>query len=529
MKMPHLIALFGCLLGSPAVISPPASGQDALGAGDALDANLNRRTGRRNQTSQRLDFRSRNLLVTGDIAGARGFRGTVGYSAADDFRGLTGSDDLFQFHSNSALTSLSIIQSGSVFQDFRLGQNIGQLSYRRPGRSGAAPNHVTSRLMYGDMADARSQLDQVTFERLVAGRRSRLGEPSRLGLALNDEGQAFMMSASSLQGLGLTPLEGGDRAPLTSYDRMRRREEDRRGSAADRLGLLSSNRFNDARIISILPDQSINAENRAGDEPYLDILRRIAERYESATNVDVEVESDLLTGLSEQYQSLRNRLVAKGIGSKSVIPDQPVERFDPSDSSDDIQPDVAVERPVPQKGPEIELTTIERFGVILKHGEQLQHYFSARDDRFSELMRTAEERLGKGEYFWAERRFNRALRFMPSHPLAQAGVAHAQIGAGLYLPCAFTLRRLLTGQPEMIDVRYASELLPAPNRLAKAVIELQLRIDQQIEVAPHGFVLAYLGHHLDDPTLIREGLEHMRTAPDDEAFITLLQSVWGED
>lgn len=522
MKKSLKTALFGCLLGSLAVISPPASGQDALGAGDALDANLNRSTGSRNPASRRLDFRSRNLLVTGDIAGARGFRGTVGYSAADDFRGLTAADDLFRFHSNSALTSLSVIQSGPVFMDFRMGQNLGQLAYRRPGQSNAIPHNATTSLMYGDLADARSHLDQVTLERFVTDRRTRLTEPSRIGLALSDSGQALMMSASSLQGLGLTPIEEGDRAPLTSYDRMRLRED----RAAGRLGLPSQNRFDDSRITSILVDQSINAVNRTTDEEYINILRRIAERYESASNVDNEVERKFLTGLSEQYQSLRNRLVAKGLGSRSVVPDRPVDRFDPFN---EILPDVPDERPMQQKMPEIELTRIERFGVILKHGEQLQHYSTNRDNRFNELMRTAEERISKGEYFWAERRFSRALRIMPSHPLAQAGVAHAQIGAGLYLPSAFTLRRLLTGQPEMIDVRYASELLPDQNRLDQAVFELRERIDQQIEIAPHGFVLAYLGHQLDDPSLIQEGLEHMRSAPDDEVFITLLQSVWNED
>ena len=78
--------------------------QNALDAGNgtALDAGLSPYQGSYNQPLPVPNFRSRNLLVTGNVAGGRGFRDTVGYSAEFDFRGETGSDDLFRERANSA-------------------------------------------------------------------------------------------------------------------------------------------------------------------------------------------------------------------------------------------------------------------------------------------------------------------------------------------------------------------------------------------------------------------------------------------
>ena len=103
---------------------------------------------------------------------------------------------------------------------------------------------------------------------------------------------------------------------------------------------------------------------------------------------------------------------------------------------------------------------LEEYGLILKHGQRVERLSTGEDDRFNELLASGEEALREGKYFWAERRFDRALRFVPGHPMATAGLANTQIAAGLYLSAAITLRSLFTYQPEMMDVRYEPGLLP---------------------------------------------------------------------
>ena len=72
-------------------------------------------------------------------------------------------------------------------------------------------------------------------------------------------------------------------------------------------------------------------------------------------------------------------------------------------------------------------------------------------------------------------------------------------------------------------MRSARGLPPSPVRFDVAVEQLRNRItrierDRQLR----GFVLAYIGHQLDDRALVVEGLGLM----DDEPFRALLEAVW---
>ena len=210
----------------------------------------------------------------------------------------------------------------------------------------------------------------------------------------------------------------------------------------------------------------------------------------------------LLAELSDQFDQLRSEL--------SETPP-------PADSDEPgMEPTVKPKR-----------LSLEEFGIILRHGERLDRLATEDQSRFSELLTTAEQKLGDGEYFWAERYFARALRFVPDHPLASAGLAHAQIGAGLPVPAALSLRRLLSSYPEMIDVQYAPNLLPSKVRLNIAVRVIRDRMArQQRDRALLAFLLAYIGHQVDDRALIVEGLDAMAAAERDDPLLPLLRVVW---
>jgi hypothetical protein len=136
--------------------------------------------------------------------------------------------------------------------------------------------------------------------------------------------------------------------------------------------------------------------------------------------------------------------------------------------------------------------------------------------------------LRRGEYFWAERRFLRALRFVPGHPLATAGLGHAQLGAGLYESAALTLRSLLMHQPEMIDTRYDESLLPNRVRLLTAIEEIRSPSEMS-QGESTGFLLAYVGHQLDDAELVSDGLRMMEEAKPESTLRPLLEAVWVDD
>ncbi|MCI0362809.1 MAG: hypothetical protein L0219_02940, partial [Phycisphaerales bacterium] len=318
---------------------------------------------------------------------------------------------------------------------------------------------------------------------------------------------------------------------------------------------------------------------------YNRILQRIANRYATATVsddlVDTEVGTEVSTKLNKEYNALRDQL-ARPTGREldprrqavaqrgddlpgDVVPGGRRTLTSPTESSDDraradarasddrasrrgdlpgaaqpeepfaARPDRATE------GPGIDAQGIvpgsedrdrqpprapEDFGVFLRHGERVERLSAPSQDRFNELMASAEQKLREGDYFWAERRFERALRFVPGHPMAMVGAAHAQLGGGLYLSASLSLRNLFTNQPEMIDVIYAPELLPNRQRLDEAVTGLRRRLEGPVDHAAYAFLLAYIGHQIADRALVEEGLDVMGKADPENPLTALLRSIW---
>jgi len=81
----------------------------------------------------------------------------------------------------------------------------------------------------------------------------------------------------------------------------------------------------------------------------------------------------------------------------------------------------------------------------------------------------------------------------------------------------------------MIDVRYAPELLPNRPRLLDAIETLDARIRTQQDRTTAAFVLAYIGHVLDERSYVARGLAIMGEDSPDDPLLPLLRSVWLTD
>ena len=165
--MSHRTLAAGLTLGTILVATAPSAGQDSLG-GYALDGSLFGGPNSLNQTAPLANYRSRNLLVTGNVVGGRGFRETVGYTAEFDFRAETGSDDLFAERANSALSAPNFFTGGRTMDMVRYGQYLNEVEYQS-ATMGSTIKNFNSRLYVPDnLDDQRLRLDQIAISSSAA-------------------------------------------------------------------------------------------------------------------------------------------------------------------------------------------------------------------------------------------------------------------------------------------------------------------------------------------------------------------------
>jgi hypothetical protein len=177
----------------------------------------------------------------------------------------------------------------------------------------------------------------------------------------------------------------------------------------------------------------------------------------------------------------------------------------------------------------LEPMTALDFGLILIHGQQIESLSTGDHSRFDDLVAAGEQALREGEYLRADRRFTRALRFIPGQPLATVGLISSQVGAGLYLSAALTLKSLLVFQPEMIDARLNEALLPRPQELDRTISILTGRLQKDEDLHRYGLILAWIGHQLDRDHLVQSGLDAMRRSGRESVFTSLLEQIWTTD
>jgi hypothetical protein len=170
--------------------------------------------------------------------------------------------------------------------------------------------------------------------------------------------------------------------------------------------------------------------------------------------------------------------------------------------------------------------SVEEISEVLRHGGRISRLGAEDKRRVDELIGQGEQALRDGDYFKAERRFLQAQDLTRANPLVEVGIAHSQLGAGLYLSASLTLRNLFLENPELIDAVYDPALLPPPARLARVVAMIRNRIDLGEDRSGYGLLLAYIGHQTADRAMVEEGLALVGGTPSLDASRELLQGVW---
>ncbi|MEE2906624.1 MAG: hypothetical protein VX527_02220 [Planctomycetota bacterium] len=360
-------------------------------------------------------------------------------------------------------------------------------------------------------------------------------EPRVVGTGIDANQQMIRYTASNLRGLGAifrggSPIDIG----MTQYDLLRAREDERdeRGNRF-KLGEAYETRFAPDLMEKDRISNRIQANRVGQTSPQVEsVMEQMAQRYKE---INPE-ETDLVGQFEQDYRQVQRDIaqfqiqprVDRQAELEELLQDETEDLEAGPELPMPVTPDNIVPGEVDETGMPAELPELnyDNVGMILRHGQRVDSLAIGDKSRFDELMKAGQSKLKDREYFWAEKRFARALRFTPGHPLATAGLAHSQIGSGLHLTAALTLKSLLGFQPEMIDVVYDPSLLPDIADFERTIKEIDERIAKDEDLDDYGFLLAYIGHQLDRPELIRRGLNAMARANQDLVFTDLLTRIW---
>lgn len=597
----------------------PAAAQNALDAplhlgpdqSRALDRNLGVGTGRVNQAAPQQDYRARNLVVTGDVAGGRGFRGSVGYRAEDDFAAATSQAATIEFRRGSAYSNPLALNTSIANDRFALATGIGSqqymsdYAYTRMSAMGLTGVTLAGRgLETSALGAARARLDLMTVLSTNAASLAAATAPTSVRTVRVPQLGSAQIMVSPFTGVVLVPdgdpvdtFQGGVYGGALMRDDVRSGRLTRADYARAATGFsgLAADLDRQREEVQLLEDaraasagmarlggvgssggRAMGADSQVDAPSTTDLLRRpgayddvlssVRQRYElirpSPTGLGAAAEpgargegaaapagvaqpapagqpqqdSGRATAIAPERQtiaqavrSLRDRFMSLPGVTRADASTQELPGAVPAAGSTVQQPSGASAGGADaDKGGSgsIRPLTLDETLLILRHGTKVERLDSGSKDAMDRLLGLGSDFMGSRRYFRAEDAFRTASIIAPSNPMPLLGLASAQVGCGVQLAAAITLRRMLTDFPEMIDVRLAPALQCDPQRM-RDVAEQCVRFGRESSNASDfGLVAAWCGHQLGDRALVESGLALMDAAQAKDAFAQALRALW---
>jgi len=530
-----------------------AHAQNALGDGRSLDNNLQIGSGRINAPRVGIqdDLNFRNAVVTGNVGGGREFRGDTGYTAANDFRGTLGSDDLFRFRADTAFNSGSVYSgySGLATNNLRglgaiqmqldlpvLGQTrglAGNLIINREG-AGFSGSEVQEGLStapridpYGSInrslrSTSAYLIDNAVQPEVLATIGAPIATDPNAAPSPYTQSYQMLLTASELH--GVRPLSESSPAINRARPAQANPAIPTPGTEPGLIpGQLDPNAPGEP--VSTTGDKvsgsavSTKLEPQVGTyEAAMEELRVRADKFQLASGstpparpevpgaegdpTEAPTPEQAFDNLNRSLDALRDAMTA---APETTEPPTDPSKLFLSEEKPEVDP-AAGEHAEP---PATRLEMVQRAQKLL--GEQEITINTLRpaqttNDIFAEHMDLGEKAMAEGRWFDAEERFTAAIAIKQGDPMAAAGRVNSQLAAGMYLSASLNLRNLLQAYPELLSVRFSDSLLPRAERLDRVRSQLRGRSQLDSDMARNaGFLLAYLGHQTGNAQDVTDG------------------------
>ncbi|MFN7314771.1 MAG: hypothetical protein ACK5ZG_13095 [Phycisphaerae bacterium] len=481
----------------------------------------------------------RNAIITGNVGGGKAFRGNVGYTAPNEFRGRLAGDSTFSFRRDS--TSAGQIRGGDALR-FQFSNTTGggapRASYfsnlGNTGRNAAASRPGGNEQIRASrpriVTDMDDQLRLGTLRSTATFTSTSSLSPSVVGY--KSQGQQ-RVTASSLLGVRTRDTDKTQRPGLIealSTDTLMQQDTSVQRTEAENFYKPADNRGAETRtLFDDLRDRMRGAADKTReprdtrDRPDQEPRTKPVEPAPQPTTTQPEPVAREKEDWEKRLDDMRDRL----LGKNSAFRGKP----DGEEATDESKRGV------------MDARTLE---LIRRAGGETNQFIdpaTGKNDPFAASMSKGQELLASGRYFDAEERFASALQIKPGDPTALAARLHAQLGAGLYLSAAMNFRQLILQHPEVTGIRYTGGTIPTRERMTSIAADLRANITNaanagQPPLASDGLLLAYVGWQLGEPDTVRSGLDvakrgssgkagqNQPTPEDNAALVELLEGVW---
>lgn len=480
----------------------------------------------------------RNAIITGNVGGGKAFRGNVGYTAPNEFRGRLAGDSTFSFRRDS--TSAGQIRGGDALR-FQFSNATGggapRASYfsnlGNTGRNAAASrpggNEQIRTARPRIVTDMDDQLRSGTLRSTATFTSTSSLSPSVVGY--KNQGQQ-RVTASGLLGVRTRDMDKTQRPGLIealSTDTLMQQDTSVQRTEAENFYKPADDRGAETRTLyDDLRDRMRGAADKtreprdARDRPDQEPRTKPVETTPTPSTSQPQPVAREKEEWEKRLDDMRDRL----LGKDSAL------RSDAKDAKTDED-----------KRGVMDARTLE---LIRRAGGETSQFVdpaTGKTDPFAASMGKGQELLASGRYFDAEERFASALQIKPGDPTAMAARLHAQLGAGLYLSAALNFRQLILQHPEVTGIRYTGGTVPTRERMTSIAADLRANITNaanagQPPLASDGLLLAYVGWQLGEPDTVRSGLDvakrgssgktgdNQPTTEDNAALVELLEGVW---
>jgi hypothetical protein len=167
-----------------------------------------------------------------------------------------------------------------------------------------------------------------------------------------------------------------------------------------------------------------------------------------------------------------------------------------------------------------------RIGAATSIVEAYKSFAAYSDDKFNSYMKAGEEYMKHGRFYRAADSYTIAIAYKPEDPLGYAGKSHALFAAGEYLSSALFLARALEIFPDYARVKIdLVAMLGDKDLIEKRLIEAREWTDRS-KSGELAFLLSYIYCQLDRMEFARLAIEFAaEQMPDSKAVIAMKQAI----